>query len=64
MIFSGEEALKPAEYYPSEKSKCCMLSRMMMERANVLMLDEPTSTTWIWNRLRLGQPQIKTIVSL
>jgi hypothetical protein len=30
MIFSGEEALKPAEYYRREVR--CMLSRMMMER--------------------------------
>ena len=42
MIFSGEEALKNVMYYLEEK-KCCMLSRMMMIRANVLMLDEPTN---------------------
>jgi len=43
MIFSGEEALKTADVlYGGEKVRC-MLSRMMMIRANVLMLDEPTN---------------------
>ena len=42
MIFSGEEALKKCNIPGGEKVRC-MLSRMMMKRANVLMLDEPTN---------------------
>ena len=43
MIFSGEEALKTARVLSGGEKVRCMLSRMMMERANVLMLDEPTN---------------------
>jgi ATPase subunit of ABC transporter with duplicated ATPase domains len=43
MIFSGEEALKLVECYQEEKKVRCMMSRMMMERANILMIDEPTN---------------------
>lgn len=43
MIFSGEEALKTAQVLSGGEKVRCMLSRMMMMRANVLMLDEPTN---------------------
>ncbi|REG88060.1 ABC-F family ATP-binding cassette domain-containing protein [Winogradskyella sediminis] len=43
MIFSGEEALKTADVLSGGEKVRCMLSRMMMTRANVLMLDEPTN---------------------
>jgi len=43
MIFSGEEALKKSNVLSGGEKVRCMISRMMMERANVLMLDEPTN---------------------
>ncbi|OYU85734.1 MAG: ABC-F family ATPase [Flavobacterium sp. BFFFF2] len=43
MIFSGEEALKTADVLSGGEKVRCMISRMMMIRANVLMLDEPTN---------------------
>ncbi|GLB49226.1 ABC-F family ATP-binding cassette domain-containing protein [Neptunitalea lumnitzerae] len=43
MLFSGEEALKKCNVLSGGEKVRCMLSRMMMIRANVLMLDEPTN---------------------
>ncbi len=43
MLFSGEEALKKCTVLSGGEKIRCMLSRMMMLRANVLMLDEPTN---------------------
>ena len=43
MVFSGEEALKTCNVLSGGEKVRCMLSRMMMFRANVLMLDEPTN---------------------
>jgi ATPase subunit of ABC transporter with duplicated ATPase domains len=43
MIFSGEEALKKCDVLSGGEKVRCMMSRMMMMRANVLMLDEPTN---------------------
>jgi len=43
MLFSGEEALKKSNVLSGGEKVRCMLSRMMMIRANVLMLDEPTN---------------------
>ncbi|WP_295178803.1 ABC-F family ATP-binding cassette domain-containing protein [uncultured Christiangramia sp.] len=43
MLFSGEEALKTCKVLSGGEKVRCMLSRMMMIRANVLMLDEPTN---------------------
>ncbi|NKI25909.1 ATP-binding cassette domain-containing protein [Arenibacter sp. 6A1] len=43
MLFSGEEALKKCTVLSGGEKVRCMLSRMMLMRANVLMLDEPTN---------------------
>ena len=43
MLFSGEEALKSSKVLSGGEKVRCMMSRMMMVRANVLMLDEPTN---------------------
>jgi len=43
MIFSGEEALKKSNVLSGGEKVRCMLSRMMMKRANILVLDEPTN---------------------
>jgi ATPase subunit of ABC transporter with duplicated ATPase domains len=43
MIFSGEEALKKCTVLSGGEKVRCMLSRMMMTRANVLLFDEPTN---------------------
>lgn len=43
MLFSGEEALKKASVLSGGEKVRCMLSRMMMLRANVLLIDEPTN---------------------
>ena len=43
MIFSGEEALKKCTVLSGGERVRCMISRMMMKKANVLILDEPTN---------------------
>ncbi len=43
MLFSGEEALKKANVLSGGEKVRCMLSRMMMLKANVLLIDEPTN---------------------
>ncbi|MGY8922274.1 MAG: ATP-binding cassette domain-containing protein, partial [Flavobacteriales bacterium] len=43
MLFSGEEALKNSNVLSGGEKVRCMLSKMMMERANVLLLEEPTN---------------------
>lgn len=43
MLFSGDEALKSCRVLSGGEKVRCMLSRMMMIRANVLILDEPTN---------------------
>ena len=43
MLFSGEEALKSSNVLSGGEKVRCMVSRMMMQRANVVMLDEPTN---------------------
>lgn len=43
MLFSGEEALKSAEVLSGGEKVRCMLSKMMLSGANVLILDEPTN---------------------
>lgn len=43
MLFSGDEALKTCKVLSGGEKVRCMMSRMMMMRANVLILDEPTN---------------------
>jgi ATPase subunit of ABC transporter with duplicated ATPase domains len=43
MLFSGDEALKPVNVLSGGEKVRCMLSRMMLSGANVLIFDEPTN---------------------
>ncbi len=43
MLFSGEQALKKASVLSGGEKVRCMLSKMMLSSANVLIFDEPTS---------------------
>ena len=43
MLFSGEDALKQAKVLSGGEKVRCMLARMMLSGANVLILDEPTN---------------------
>ena len=43
MLFSGEEALKSANVLSGGEKVRCMLCRMMISGANVLIMDEPTN---------------------
>ena len=43
MLFSGEESLKPVRVLSGGEKVRCMLARMMLVQANVLILDEPTN---------------------
>ncbi|MBQ7100094.1 MAG: ABC-F family ATP-binding cassette domain-containing protein, partial [Clostridia bacterium] len=43
MMFSGEEAMKKAKVLSGGERVRCMLCKMMLSGANVLMLDEPTN---------------------
>lgn len=43
MLFSGEEALKKTSVLSGGERVRCMISKMMLSGANVLMLDEPTN---------------------
>lgn len=42
MLFSGDEALKKSSVLSGGEKMRCMFSRMMLLRANVLIMDEPT----------------------
>lgn len=43
MLFSGDDALKPAHVLSGGEKVRCMLSRMMLSGSNVLVLDQPTN---------------------
>lgn len=43
MLFSGEEALKEAKVLSGGEKVRCMLSKLMLSNANVLVLDDPTN---------------------
>lgn len=43
MLFSGDEALKDCTVLSGGEKVRCMLSKIMLEAGNVLILDEPTS---------------------
>ena len=43
MLFSGDEGLKPVKVLSGGEKVRCMLSKMMLSGANVLILDDPTN---------------------
>ncbi len=43
MLFSGQETLKKANVLSGGEKVRCMISRMMLQGANLLILDEPTN---------------------
>lgn len=43
MLFSGEEALKKAKVLSGGEKVRCMLSKLMLSSANLLILDQPTN---------------------
>jgi ATPase subunit of ABC transporter with duplicated ATPase domains len=43
MLFTGEEALKTANVLSGGEKVRCMLSKMMLAKANLLVMDEPTN---------------------
>ncbi|MCL2208539.1 MAG: ATP-binding cassette domain-containing protein [Treponema sp.] len=43
MLFSGDEALKPVNVLSGGEKVRCMLSKMMLSGANILVFDEPTN---------------------
>ncbi|HHY26450.1 MAG TPA: ATP-binding cassette domain-containing protein [Desulfitobacterium dehalogenans] len=43
MLFSGEEALKSLKVLSGGERVRCMLAKMMLNQANVLLLDQPTN---------------------
>ncbi|MCD4740992.1 MAG: ATP-binding cassette domain-containing protein [Desulfobacteraceae bacterium] len=43
MLFSGEEAIKKIKVLSGGEKVRCMLSRMMLSKSNVLILDDPTN---------------------
>ena len=43
MLFSGEESLKQCNVLSGGEKVRCMISRMMLKNANLLILDEPTN---------------------
>ena len=43
MLFSGEDVYKPVKVLSGGEKVRCMLSRMMLSGANVLLLDQPTN---------------------
>ncbi|MEN9303543.1 MAG: hypothetical protein RL264_1972 [Bacteroidota bacterium] len=43
MLFTGEEAMKHASVLSGGEKVRCMLSKMMLAKANLLMMDEPTN---------------------
>ncbi|HBD67989.1 MAG TPA: ABC transporter ATP-binding protein [Treponema sp.] len=43
MLFTGDESLKPVKVLSGGEKVRCMLSKMMLSGANVLILDDPTN---------------------
>ena len=42
MLFSGDDVYKPAKVLSGGEKVRCMLSRLMLSKANALLLDQPT----------------------
>lgn len=43
MLFSGDDVMKPVSVLSGGEKVRCMLSKMMLSKANVLVLDDPTN---------------------
>ena len=43
MLFTGEENLKPVNVLSGGERVRCMLARMMLKGANLIIMDEPTN---------------------
>lgn len=43
MLFSGEDVMKPVNVLSGGEKVRCMLSKLMLSKANVLVLDDPTN---------------------
>lgn len=43
MLFSGEDVMKPVNVLSGGEKVRCLLSKMMLSKANVLVLDQPTN---------------------
>ena len=43
MLFSGDDVFKPVKVLSGGEKVRCMLSKMMLSGANVLLLDQPTN---------------------
>ena len=43
MLFTGDESLKPVKVLSGGEKVRCMLSKLMLSGANVLIMDEPTN---------------------
>jgi ATPase subunit of ABC transporter with duplicated ATPase domains len=43
MLFSGEETLKKTNVLSGGEKMRCMISRMMLQKGNMIILDEPTA---------------------
>ena len=43
MLFTGDESLKPVKVLSGGEKVRCMLSKLMLSGANVLILDDPTN---------------------
>ena len=43
MLFSGDESLKPVKVLSGGEKVRCMLSKLMLSGANVLIMDDPTN---------------------
>ncbi|MEG2287520.1 MAG: ATP-binding cassette domain-containing protein, partial [Ruthenibacterium sp.] len=55
MLFSGDEVYKAAQVLSGGEKVRCMLSRMMMTHANVLLLDQPTNHLDVESIQALGE---------
>jgi len=64
MLFTGEESLKKASVLSGGERVRCMLSRMMLSGANVLILDEPTNHLDLESITSLNNSLINTTCSV